>query len=62
MINEIQIDTDRKYTELTFRGLRIIIQESDCANGIIVDYWRAHDNAHFGTETFWYMDLEEEEE
>jgi len=61
-MNRINIDIDEKYTELTLNGLKIIIQESDCTNGIIVDYWRTHDNAHFGTETFWYMDLEEEEE
>lgn len=62
MIYEIHIDNDRKYSALEFRGLKIIIQESDCANGIIVDYWRAYDDAHFGSETFWYMDLGEEEE
>ena len=61
-MNRINIDNDEKYTELTLNGLKIIIQESDCANGIIVDYWRVYDDAHFGTETFWYMDLEEEEE
>jgi len=43
-------------------GLRITIQESDCANGLIVDYWRVEDDVHMGTETFWYMDLKVEEE
>tara|TARA_A100001201_G_C4067577_1_gene194687 strand:- start:1068 stop:1220 length:153 start_codon:yes stop_codon:yes gene_type:complete len=49
--------TDKYYNELSFKGLRIIIQESDCANGIIVDYYK-NEEEHIGTETFWYNDLE----
>ena len=46
--------TDKYYNDLSFKGLRIIIQESDCGNGIIVDYWAYKNEEHLGTENFWY--------
>ena len=54
-------DGDRYYNELTFNGLKIIIQESNCSNGIIVDYWAVHSDTHLGTETFWYADTRGDE-
>ena len=51
--------SDKLYNELTFNGLKIIIQESDCRSGIIVDYWTAKYELHMGTETFWYDDIKE---
>ncbi len=52
-------DGNKYYNELTFNGLRIIIQESDCGSGIIVDYWASKYEQHLGSETFWYDDIKE---